>query len=341
MRASRCVRFAASKGRPAAQLTRHFNAQIWSVPSGELVQTLEGPSDDLEWIQWHTKGNVLIAGSKDATMWMWLASTGKCMNVFAGHEASVTCGSFTGNGKAILTGSEDGSVRLWSPKDGRCAHVFGGKQGHGAPVVSMDVHPSMPLVLTGALDGEAKIFNFGSKVPVGTLVHDGGEEAGASGGAGGSGDAEEEDGVGIASVECVGFCRSATHKWCATGATDGTLKIWDYNTSRCRFTMKHEAGIVQLKWDARAPTVFTASVDCTVRVWDARTGLCSSVLVGHSDMVLNLDVGYRSHLAPAIKDEAEGSAGGAGAAASADASGGERVVVVSVSDDKSARVFLV
>lgn len=45
------------------------------------------------------QGNVLAAGSTDGTAWMWLAETGECMQVFAGHEGGVTCGTFSGTGK--------------------------------------------------------------------------------------------------------------------------------------------------------------------------------------------------------------------------------------------------
>jgi len=47
------------------------------------VQTLEGPEGSIEWVRWHPKGNVLLAGSDDMTMWMWLALTGTYMQV--GH----------------------------------------------------------------------------------------------------------------------------------------------------------------------------------------------------------------------------------------------------------------
>ena len=36
--------------------------------------------------------NALIAGSKDGTVWMWLAHNGQCVQVFAGHDGGVTCG---------------------------------------------------------------------------------------------------------------------------------------------------------------------------------------------------------------------------------------------------------
>lgn len=74
------------------------------VPIATLVQTLEGPSIDIEWIKWHPKGYAVIAGSKDSTAWMWWAPNGNMMNVFSGHGAPVSCGTFALGGKVIATG---------------------------------------------------------------------------------------------------------------------------------------------------------------------------------------------------------------------------------------------
>lgn len=53
-----------------------------------------GP-EDVEWAHWHNKGNAVIAGSRDGTVWMWLTHNGQCVHVFAGHDGAVTCGIFT------------------------------------------------------------------------------------------------------------------------------------------------------------------------------------------------------------------------------------------------------
>lgn len=69
-----------------------------------LVQTLEGPFLDLEFVRWHPNGYALIAGSKDLTAWMWWAPTGRTMTVFSGHGGPVSCGAFAHAGKSIVTG---------------------------------------------------------------------------------------------------------------------------------------------------------------------------------------------------------------------------------------------
>jgi WD40 repeat protein len=75
--------------------------KIWNTENGELLKTLEGPGEGLDvrlslslsflptrpnvssfnppsfqWLMWHQRGNVLLAGSGDGTAWMWLASSG-------------------------------------------------------------------------------------------------------------------------------------------------------------------------------------------------------------------------------------------------------------------------
>ena len=102
-------------------------ACIWSVSTGELLRTLEGPGGGLEWVRWHPKGNVLLAGSEDFTAWMWNADNAELMQVFAGHSNSVLCGGFSPDGRGVVTGSFDGSLRVWAPRSGECGTLF---QGH-------------------------------------------------------------------------------------------------------------------------------------------------------------------------------------------------------------------
>lgn len=53
------------------------------------------------------------------------------------------------------------------------------------------------------------------------------------------------------SVEAVGFC--ATHPWVATGATDGSLKVWDSVSGSCRHSCSHPAPVTRLGWHPAAP----------------------------------------------------------------------------------------
>ena len=57
--------------------------KVWDTHTGQMVRDLEGPGGAIEWVTWHPKGNVVLAGSDDMTVWMWLAASGQCMQVSA------------------------------------------------------------------------------------------------------------------------------------------------------------------------------------------------------------------------------------------------------------------
>ena len=103
-------------------------------------------------------------------------------------------------------------------------------------------------------------------------------------------DGEEGDGEadGTLSVECVGFS-CAELKWAASGGLDKTLKVWDLVTGTCRSVCAHGGSVVALQWHSALPIVTTASLDRAVRLWDARNGALLLRLIGHTDILTNLD----------------------------------------------------
>jgi angio-associated migratory cell protein len=154
---------------------------IWSLASPSeptlpiqpvLLHKLEGP-EDVEWATWHSKGNAVLAGSKDGTIWMWLANTGQCVQVFAGHDGGVSCGLFTLDGKAVCSGGEDGTVRIWAPKTGVCKHNFTGEMGggHATSVTSISGSEDGELLVTGGFDGEVHLFHVTGKRLVKKFIH--------------------------------------------------------------------------------------------------------------------------------------------------------------------------
>lgn len=51
-----------------------------------------------QWVKWHPRGHLVLAGSDDMTAWLWNADTAACMAVFSGHSGPVTCGDFSPDG---------------------------------------------------------------------------------------------------------------------------------------------------------------------------------------------------------------------------------------------------
>lgn len=66
--------------------------RLWDVASGELKDALEGPTEAVEWLDWHAKGTILAIGSQDMTAWMFNSTSARCMQVFTGHSGAVMAG---------------------------------------------------------------------------------------------------------------------------------------------------------------------------------------------------------------------------------------------------------
>lgn len=239
--------------------------KVWDC-AGELVQSLEGPSQEVEWIAWHPKGHALLAGSTDATAWMWWAPTGKVMQVFAGHGSAVSCGGFGKGGQVIATASLDGSVVIWNPREGVPFHTFK-NIGEGG-VISLDCHPSEPIMVVGCEDGSVHVLHMEKYKTI------------------------QQFNSHSDCVEAVKFFSSPSQNVIATAALDGHLNVWDANRfeKRCEITDNNEA-IIQLRWHpAGLPFACTCSTDNSIRWFDIRNGQQLKTLNGHLDGVLDIAV---------------------------------------------------
>lgn len=245
--------------------------KIWTVATGELLHTLEGPAKELEWVIWHPKGHAILAGSQDTMAWMWWAPTGKLMQIFAGHAQGVSSGCWAMGGKLICTGSEDRSVIVWNPRAGTPQQHIKGL--HDSNVITMCSHPEGPILVTGSEDSQAKVVHIETGRTLATL--DGHQE----------------------SVEHVAFSNAPSESLLLLGtcSMDGRVQIYDGKTfdTRCSLTDHVDrGGVTGFKWLPVAMKDFlcTASLDKTSRIFNALTGQCIHTLRGHTDTILDLDV---------------------------------------------------
>ncbi|XP_061122888.1 angio-associated migratory cell protein [Syngnathus typhle] len=244
--------------------------KVWKVETKEEIWSFE--VGDLEWLEWHPCAPVLLAGTDDGNMWMWKIPSGDC-KTFQSSACQSTSGKVLPDGKRAVVGYEDGTVRLWDLKQGNCIHVIQGQDGHRGPLTCLTCNKDGSLVLTGSVDGRAKLINTATGKVVGVFSLDGGK-------AKGSRDGEESN-----SVESVGFCNMLP--LVAAAYLDGTLAIYDLSTQVLRHSCRHEAGVVHLQWEESSSLVSTCSLDGALRQWDARSGKMVSEYRGHAAEILD------------------------------------------------------
>lgn len=61
--------------------------RIWDVTSDLTLKTTieDASSEDINFLKWHPKGNVLLAGGKDNMIWMFDGAKGTFLACLAGH----------------------------------------------------------------------------------------------------------------------------------------------------------------------------------------------------------------------------------------------------------------
>lgn len=103
--------------------TRDGKVQLWDSASSELVNTLNGQTDNIVVsLAYSPDGQILATGMKDAqmptgaltpTIWLWEVKTGKLLKTIEGYQANIVYLAFSPDGALLATASLDGTMRLW------------------------------------------------------------------------------------------------------------------------------------------------------------------------------------------------------------------------------------
>lgn len=165
-------------GKYVASAAMDGKVRVWNAETGDFCVSVDGP-DEIIWIDWHPKGNILLAGANDSTIWMWaskqncsgicvtgdsqcfIVPSGKFMNIFNGHAGPVTAGCFTPDGKKIVSTSEDSSFIIWDPKSAAAEFRLSGDDArfHAEVITSVCVNKDSTLAITGDATGKARLVN--------------------------------------------------------------------------------------------------------------------------------------------------------------------------------------
>ncbi|KAF2882330.1 hypothetical protein ILUMI_23854, partial [Ignelater luminosus] len=80
---------------------------------------------------------------------------------------------------------------------------------------------------------------------------------------------------------------SGDGKLLASGAADGSIKVWDVEASRVhKHLIGHELRVTNFSWSKDNTLLVSASFDKKLRIWDVVSGKCFKILSGHTDGVV-------------------------------------------------------
>jgi WD40 repeat protein/serine/threonine protein kinase len=94
--------------------------QLWGVASAKVLQTLEGPRDEVVYpLAWSPDGKTLAGGGADRLVYLWDVRTGERLHLLEGHTAIVFNLAWSPDGETLASGDGAGTVRLWEVATGK------------------------------------------------------------------------------------------------------------------------------------------------------------------------------------------------------------------------------
>lgn len=149
-------------------------------------------------------------------------------------------------------------------------------------VVTVAVHPFLPLVMAGCSDGTLSVWNVANDDP---LIPEKSIRAHSR--------AVNRIRWLAQPVDLSGKGGPAAKLYIfASCSSDLCIKIWDLSTtSQIRILTGHEHTVSSIAFLPSKPhVIYSVSRDKTTRTWDLTSGYCTRSFVGHSDWVRDLDV---------------------------------------------------
>jgi WD40 repeat protein len=218
-----------------------------------LLLTLEGHSGCIGSLSWSPDNRNIVSASKDNTIRIWNASTGRVQTVLEGHESNVPCAMFSHDGKQIVSASHDKTIRFWDASTGSQLKVI---FGHSDAIRSVQFSSDDLRILTGSRDRTIRIWD---------TVH----------------------GMQLTVIDCKDEATSTC--WCPDGSQIASgqgivVNIWDSKTGWLVTQLGDHPGKVGfVSWSPSGDRLAVASKD--VRIWDVTSCNLVATLVGSSNCI--------------------------------------------------------
>lgn len=227
-------------------------------PSRELA-VHDGP---IRGLAFSPDGSMLVSGGQDNVLKVWDLTSDRVEATLRGHASHVRDCVFTPDGKRVLSAGRDQVVKLWQ-LDTAEQYVLGGQDGATDAVLAAHFSPDGRQIVTANRDRSATLWSTSERQPVQHFA----------------------EGHDFLASSAIFFASGAR---LATGAGDGTVRLWDVATGTQLLQLDDTGRTAALAVSPDGRLIATGSAHTDVVVWDAESGEQVAVLKAHEAAVTAL-----------------------------------------------------
>ncbi|HEX4611855.1 MAG TPA: WD40 repeat domain-containing protein, partial [Urbifossiella sp.] len=207
------------------------------------IRDYVGHTDEVTDLAVTADGKTLVTGSRDRTVRVWDAGTGKQLRLFQGHMSGVMAVAVRADGRQAASAGDDGSIRVWdlSPADDHRALV-----GAAGPVWAVAVSPDGKTAAVAGADKVVRLYDAETGAPAGELKGH------------------------TAAVTSLAYLPDGK---LASAGGDRVVKLWDAAAKAVAKEFPgHDLPVLALAAGADGKLLVSAAADRTVRGWDPAGG---------------------------------------------------------------------
>lgn len=219
--------------------------KCWDLETNQVIRHYHGHLSGVFALKLHPTLDILVTGGRDAVARVWDMRTKHQIHCLTGHDNTVGAILTKSTDPQIVTGSYDSQIKLWDLAAGKCMTTL---THHKKSVRALAMPSFENTFISGAADSLKKWVGSDGRFIKSFTGHKGVINALAL----------NDDGVLL------------------SGADDGSMNFWDYQTGHCfqeTMTMAQpgsldaENGIFAAEFDLTGTRLITCEADKTIKIW--------------------------------------------------------------------------
>lgn len=206
------------------------------------------------WLDFTRDGKTLLSSSRDETVKVWDARSGKLLRTLTEHAGDVYGVVYSPDERLLATCSQDKTIRLWNAQSFDVLRVL---TGHTDIIRAVAFSPDQKSLVSASVDTTVRLWD----VATGELKHT----------------------LKGHTKRVKSVVYGLNGDWIATAASDRTIRIWDPKTGgELKVLEGHTGDLETLALSPDGQLLASSSGDTTLRLWDTSTWQTVRTLQGHT-----------------------------------------------------------